>query len=484
MIVQRLTAQRLTQLLGSWRGDGHSYVELSDSIELLVRDGRMPAGSVLPAERPLAEALGVSRTTVAATYERLRERGMAVSRRGSGTIVRPPRAAQSLAPWGHDSDAPLNLSAATPPAWPGLAGLAREVLEEQPEVFALRGYDTIGHPALRQAVADRFTARGLRTTPGQIMVTMGAQHAIFLIARTLLRRGDRALIESPSYPHAREALAAAGGLVAELPVGLEGWDAEETLRIAKATSPRLAYLIPDHHNPTGLSLQPELRAPLISQLAGCGSYVLIDETTAELTLGDRRAVTPFAASAEHEHLGDMLITVGSMGKTVWGGLRIGWVRAAPEVIEQLENARRVGDLGSGTWDQVLASAALGRMDEILDDRSRQLTASHAALMAALEAGLPDWATSNATGGVSVWADLGEPLSTRLGRSVSAHGLELPPGPRYGSPGKFERFIRLPFTAPPAQLEAAVAVLADVWHECVGGVDPRRGRGSQRPDTLV
>ncbi|WP_269087531.1 aminotransferase class I/II-fold pyridoxal phosphate-dependent enzyme [Rathayibacter sp. VKM Ac-2630] len=75
-----------------------------------------------------------------------------------------------------------------------------------PEHFDDGSYDTVGLPMLRRAIAERYTKRGLRTEPGQIMVTIGAQHAIALVARTLLSRGDRALIEAPTYPHAYEAL--------------------------------------------------------------------------------------------------------------------------------------------------------------------------------------------------------------------------------------------------------------------------------------
>lgn len=471
MIAQRLTAHRLHQLLGDWRGDGHSYHELSESIALLVRDGGVPAGTVLPAERPLSEQLGISRTTVAAGYQRLRDTGIAVSRRGSGTVVRAQHRS-GAGSWADAADDEIDLTRASPAPWGGLAQLGQRALTEHADVFSLDGYDTIGRPALRAAIAERYTARGLSTDAGQIMVTLGAQHAIFLIARTLLRRGDRSLIESPSYPHAREALVAAGALIAELPVGAQGYDEASILEIAAQTSPRIAYLIPDHHNPTGLSMPTELRSRLIGTLAGQGAFIVVDETTAELTLGEPSSILPFAAVADHLHQRDQILTVGSLGKTVWGGLRIGWIRAAPDLIAQLEAARRVGDLGTGAWEQVLATLALEQYDEILAERSRGLTAGHRALVAASARLLPQWRLSPAGGGVSAWADLGEPSSTRLSREAARLGLRIPPGPRFGSPGVFERFVRLPFTAPADQLDRAIALLAAAWDD--------RSRGSSTP----
>lgn len=471
MAAQRVPARRLDQLLGNWRGDGHSYHELSESIALLVRDGGLTPGAILPAERPLAEQLGLSRTTVSAAYERLRELGVAASRRGSGTEIRAA-GRRSPDPWDGGREGMIDLGHASPPPWRGLQRLGQRAMSEHPEAFELVGYDTVGHPALRRAIAERYTRRGLPTTPDEIMVTLGAQHAIFLIARTLLRRGDRSLIESPSYPGAREALAAAGALIAELPIGLEGHDQTAALDIAAVTAPRLAYLMPDHHNPTGSSMPESFRGPLIAALTGQGSYVIADETTAEMTfteeastgVGERTPlITPFAAAAPHAHQRDMILTIGSLGKTVWGGLRVGWIRSTPELIARLESARRIGDLGTGTWEQVLATLALAEYDDILAERGLALAAGHRAVTAA-GAGFPGWRLSNASGGVSVWANLGEPSSTRFSRASARHGVSLPPGPRFGSPGVFERFIRLPFTPAEPELSEALRILARAWGE--------------------
>ena len=463
-ITQRLSARQFRELLGEWRGSAPGYLELAESASLLVRDGRVVPGTTLPAERPLAEALGISRTTVAAAYQRLRDLGVVVSRRGSGTVVRGSAAPRGGL-WAGESGG-IDLSSACPEPWSGMPELNARAMAEYPDAFALTGYDTLGLPELRSAIADRYERRGLPTAPEQIMVTLGAQHAIFLIARTLLRRGDRSLVESPSYPHAREALASTGSLVAELPVrgfGADsGYDAASMLEIAERTAPTLAYLIPDHHNPTGLSMPDALKPRLITTLVGRGAYVIADETTAELSLGEPRLPTPFAAFAELEHHQDGILTVGSMGKTVWGGLRVGWIRAAPELIARLEAARRVSDLGTGTWSQVLALLALDSYDEILAERTVQLTARHRTLVNRVAEELPEWRLSDAHGGVCVWADIGARASSRLSRVAASGGLQLPPGPRFGSPGTFERFVRLPFSAPESLITDAVSRLAAAW----------------------
>lgn len=463
MIAQRLSARQLVRLLGNWRGDGHSYVELADSIGILARDGSITIDSALPAERQLAEALQVSRTTVAAAYQRLRERGFAHSRQGSGTVIRLPHEATALTPSGPATEtAEIDLTTACPLPWQGLGSLNAAALSAHPELFLEVGYDTLGRWDLRQAIAERYTARGLPTTPDQIMVTLGAQHAVFLIARTLLRRGDRSLIEAPSYPHAREALAATGAIVVELPVGHAGYDAQQMVSIAGRAAPRLAYLIPDHHNPTGASMPDELRAELISALTAQGSYIIADETTAELTLGAPRSVLPFAAAAMFPQQQDSVLTVGSLGKTLWGGLRVGWIRATPELVARLEVSRRIGDLGTGSWEQLIALQALHRYDEILETRSAELSANYAALAAAITQEFPEWRMSAVRGGVSAWVDLGARYSTRLSREAAGRGVRIAPGSRFGSPGMFERFTRIPFAASPDTLREAVARLRAAW----------------------
>lgn len=470
MVSQRLSARRLTQLLGNWRGHGHSYLELAASIELLVRDGVLAPGAVLPAERPLAEALGLSRTTVSACYQRLRETGVALTKQGSGTVIRAPRMNEHGGTVEH-ADAVIDLTRAIPEPWAGLPMLAARAMNEHPETFELAGYDTRGRAALRERIAARYTERGLPTHADQIMVTVGAQHAIYLIARTLLSRGDRSLIESPSYPHAREALAATGALVADLPVMLDGHDPELTIETVRRTSPTLSYLIPDHHNPSGLSMPQELRSRIITELSARGGYIIVDETTAELCLRETRRVVPFAASAMLPHEQDRVLTVGSLSKTVWGGLRVGWIRAAPELIARLEVSRRVGDLGTSSWEQVLATLAFEHYDEILLDRTRSLTARHRALVEQLSAQLPSWRVSQANGGVCVWVDLGEQRSSALSRECAKLGLQITPGPRFGSPGVFERFLRLPFSASEADLGDAVSLLAAAWATGPHGSSP-------------
>ena len=196
MVDAQISSRALTTLLGEWRASanagGTAYGALADRIRLLIIDGRIPVDTRLPAERELAEQLELSRTTVTAAYRQLRELGFVQSVRGSGSVTRLAGSPTMLSVPGDASY--LDLSKAAMPALPWLVDASRRGVEELPKHLGGSGFDPIGTPGLRAAIADRYTARGLPTMPEQIMVTIGAQHAIALLSRALLGRGDRALI--------------------------------------------------------------------------------------------------------------------------------------------------------------------------------------------------------------------------------------------------------------------------------------------------
>ncbi|MWV51060.1 aminotransferase class I/II-fold pyridoxal phosphate-dependent enzyme [Rathayibacter sp. VKM Ac-2803] len=450
----------LRTLLGDWReqrGTRPAYLALADRIRLLSIDGRIPTDSRLPAERELSTRLGVSRTTVAAAYRELRESGYLVSVRGSGSVTRLPGAAVHAVP----SLAPdfLDFTKAALPAVPELAEAYGRAADRMAEHFDAGSYDTVGLPILRRAIADRYTQRGLRTEPGQIMVTIGAQHAIALVARTLLARGDRALIEAPTYPHAYEALRLAGARLVPVNVdGADGWDGEGLLAALRGTSPSLAYLMPDFHNPTGRSMAPELRERAIAAAARQGTLIIADETTAELDIDRRMTPLPFAAYGPE----GTVLSIGSVGKTLWGGIRIGWIRADRSVIRKLVAARSAGDLGSPVLEQLLVADMLGRMDGVLELRRAQLRAGRDHLEEALSRAIPEWSVPRVSGGLSTWVGLGRPASSQLALAARTSGLLITAGPRFGIDGAFERFLRIPIGYSPETTDRAVEALAAAW----------------------
>ncbi|MCU1551587.1 MAG: PLP-dependent aminotransferase family protein [Glaciihabitans sp.] len=455
-----ISARSLGLLLDAWRDDDvrPAYAALADRIRLLLLDGRIPLGTRIPAERDLASQLNVSRTTITAAYGDLRRGGYLESIRGSGSIARLPfREGRAAAEGGPGV---LDMSKAALPAIPALIDAATEAAAQLPAHLGTSGFDPIGLPMLREALAARYTARGLPTHPDEIMITIGAQHAIALISRALLARGDRALVETPSYPHAMEALRDSGARLVGVSVSTQdGWDEAGFEQVIQRTSPTLGYLMPDFHNPTGLTMSESLRARVVDLATAAGTTLVADETMAELAIDDVPAQPPFAI---HGTAGSRPIMVGSVGKTVWGGVRVGWIRAERPVIQRLVRARNSGDLGTPILEQLIVMSLLKQYDSILETRRLQLRAGRDHLFALLAEQLPEWQVPRVPGGLTAWVNLGSAVSSQLTLAARNEGLLLAAGPRFGIDGAFERFLRIPFSYSADELDRAVAALQRAW----------------------
>jgi DNA-binding transcriptional MocR family regulator len=173
-----ISAHRLSGQLGELPvGRLPLYGALSSRLRMLIADGRLPVGARLPAERELAAAMGLSRVTVSSAYARLREDGWASARRGAGTFSALPAGTQPAA-WvpAPPDEAVIDLAHAAPSAPPEVAAAYAAALADLPRLLPSHGYAPAGLPELRARIADRYTSRGLATTPEQILVTSGALH--------------------------------------------------------------------------------------------------------------------------------------------------------------------------------------------------------------------------------------------------------------------------------------------------------------------
>ncbi|MEV5571857.1 PLP-dependent aminotransferase family protein [Spirillospora sp. NPDC052269] len=442
----KISSHTAARMLGTWQeGPGPAHQRLSDRLRLLVLDGRLSLGATLPGERDLAAALGTSRTTVGAAYRTLVEHGYLATRERARATVRLPQDTPSEPPASTDP-ATIDLSFAAPPAPVEILHAAyAAALERLPRHFERHGYDRHGIAELREAVAGWYRRRGLPTAPDHIMITNGAQHALGLLARTLLAPRDRVLIDHPTYPHAIRTFTDARARLLPVALGTSGWDTAQLHAAGREAN--LAYLIPDFHNPTGMCMSASERHRL---RPSCPT--IIDETMADLAL-DGAGPEPFAA-----HM-PTAISVGSVSKSIWGGLRIGWIRAVPSLLERLEQRRPATDLGTPVVEQLATAVLLEQGQTRRADMLRQLRSQRDALSHALAEHLPDVHAPRPAGGVTLWATFPEPISSRLAAIAPDHGVTIAAGPRFGIGGAFERHVRLPYTLPSAQLAEAVRRLA-------------------------
>lgn len=469
-------SSQLAQLLRIPEGARPYYLALAQAVRDRIRDGRLPLRVRLPAERDLAAALGVSRTTVTTAYDRLRADGYLDSRRGAGSWTTLPLTGTPEAlPYAGDDRDPIlpgrdghpdmiDFGAAAPAAVPELDAAVTAAAAELPRYTRSHGYHPVGVEPLRAAIAGRYTARGLPTRPDQIMVTGGALHALDLVLGLLVGPGDAVATEQPTYVNALRAMRRRNLRV--VPVGITGGCPDIELLEAgmRQAAARLAYVIPDFHNPTGLLMSADRRAELVDAIRSVNGYLVTDETYADMPVGDAvpdDALPPPVAAFDG---GDRVISVGSVTKLFWGGLRIGWIRATPPLVRRLVGLRATQDIAGPVLDQLVAAELLRDVETVRARRRTELAAARDTLLAALATELPEATCDPPQGGLSAWVELAAPVADQLARTARRHGVLVTPGPSFGVDGTLDRFVRLPFCRPPEELAEGVRRLAAAYRE--------------------
>jgi DNA-binding transcriptional MocR family regulator len=462
--------QRLARLVGNF-DRSPAYRGLYARLQELIGDGRIPLGTRLPSERAVTEVLGVSRTTVTRAYSDLVASGFATAQQGSGTYAAVPverRKAldRSLHPIGVSApDDAIDLNCAAGSATPGVAAAFERALARLPSYLSSDGYLPSGLPELQAAIAETYVARGLPTAPEQIVVTSGALSAVAILARAMSQPGDRVMVESPVYSNAVEALRTGGGRLVSSPLadplGETAWDLDGIEATLRQTSPRLAYLIPDFQNPTGFLMSDAERERYSRALRATRTVAIVDETLQPTAHTDEQMPAPFAAHASDA------VSVGSVSKAFWGGLRVGWIRASRSLVDQIVRARVHVDLGTSLFDQLVATELMGA-EGLREVRRERLRSQRDALAAALHAELPDWQFRLPEGGLALWLHLPDGSASRLASEAERVGVYLSPGPAFAVEGGLDSWLRIPFAKSETELVEGVRRMAEVWHETAGG----------------
>jgi 2-aminoadipate transaminase len=281
-----------------------------------------------------------------------------------------------------------------------LGEIASRLLAEDVAV-ALQYSPTEGLPGLRDYVAGRLEShQGRRPATGELMITSGGIDCMELVAKSIVDPGDVVVVEAPTY---LGAIMAFRGYEADLhgvPMDGDGMQVDVLADLLEAgLRPKLLYTIPDHQNPTGLSLSPSRRTALV-ELARRYRFLIIEDV-AYRELGFDGTAPPSLWSAAP----DVVIQAGTFSKTFFPGVRLGWAAGPPEVIAQLVTAKQNSDQCSGALGQRMLEdyGRSGHLDRQLV-ASRALYARRAELMGkALQAHMPQgtsWTTPR--GGFFTW----------------------------------------------------------------------------------
>jgi DNA-binding transcriptional MocR family regulator len=469
--------EELATGLGHWAGGrGPVYRQLADALKAAVTAGDLLPGRRLPAERQLARELTVSRSTVLAAFDLLKREGWLHSRQGSGTwLSRPDSATPPMAERGaaHSLRAnpflrpgarvPIDLATAALPAHPLVAEMIDALRARDVQALTEgHGYAPHGLPELRERVAAAFSAAGAATAADEVLVTTGTQQGLALSAALALRPGDVALVENPTSPGVLDALRAAGADIRGVPVGPRGARLDTLEELMTRLSPRLVVVVPTFHNPTAAVMPAGARRRLAAVAERLQILVAEDLSHADIVLGEAAPPPPLAHYAESH-----VLSLGSMSKLFWGGLRIGWVRAPSHLIARLSRGKATADLGTPLLSQHVAARLLARRDEVAQARREQLQPRLDRLETQLARRLPGWSWTRPSGGLSVWAQLPAGKATAFAQLAQRHGVSVVPGPLLSADESHERHLRISFAPGLAAITEGVDRLAAAWAEHTG-----------------
>jgi GntR family transcriptional regulator/MocR family aminotransferase len=468
-------------------------VRIRQMVVAAIESGRIPAHARMPSSRELAQVLGVARNTVVLAYQQLVDEGLLAARQRSGYFIAKPAPPDGEPPPARRAAPPL--SAAAPLDWPQRFAIApsgqRNIVKprdwlSQPYPFLYGQFDRTLFPTndwrecaraalsvleihnwardmidgddpelvdqLRLHVLPR---RGIWARPDELIVTLGAQQALFLLAQLLLRPGTPVGIEDPGYPDARNIFLTMAARVLPLPIDRDGLIVSPALAHC-----RYLYITAGHQCPTTVPLAPARRQALIEQARRHNLVIIEDDYESDLGSAPRQM--PALKSTDDD---GRILYVGSLSKVLAPGLRLGFIVGPVPVVRELRALRRLMLRHPPANNQRAAALFLGlghykshvrRVGQALQDRG-------AILERALQRHLPGFSWTRTAGASSLWLEAPNGIDTSLlAQRAETRGVLVEPGSVFFMrPPPAERFLRLGFSSIPAErIEAGIASLAE------------------------
>jgi 2-aminoadipate transaminase len=331
-----------------------------------------------------------------------------------------------------------------PSTFPGaaVAEILRE-LAERGDASPFQYTPTDGLAGPRDYVADRIEREGHRPGEGELMLTSGAIEALELLGKALVDKGDRVLVEAPTYLGAIMAFQSFEALVEGVPVDEEGLAVDELERLlADGPAPKLLYTIPDFQNPAGVTLTTERREALVELARRHGLLVVEDLAYRELHFGGERPPTLFSLAP------DVVLQAGTFSKTFFPGVRLGWAAGPAELVAKLVWAKQNTDQCAGALGQRLLEefGRRGYLDEQILRAREVYRARRDTAMESLEqhvAGRATW--TRPEGGFFTWLELAEGDGVDVARRALEAGVAVVPGPAFFAQGGGQRNVRISYS---------------------------------------
>lgn len=422
---------------------------IADLIATEIDDGRLEVGARVASIRDAADHFGVARNTLVEAYDRLVATGYLNARPGSGFYVaRNPRPDSSVKPE-HFTDAIDTVSllreqlngtfsvragdGRAPASWMEGSQLGRYLRHrggdhEDGDDFEYGKPQGFG--PLRDSIARTLAERSIHAPSDQVLLTFGANHALDLLIRHFVEPGDTVLVETPGYYPLFGKLRLAKADIVGIHRGPDGPDPDRLDDIVRACRPKLFFLQPMAHNPTGTSLSLAAMHRILKVAERHGVFLVEDDPFADIL----PRATPHLAALDGL---DQVIYLGTFSKTLSASLRCGYIAASPPLIQSLTDIKMLTVVSSsGVAERMVNDMILrGRYRRHLARlRGRVEQASAQAAAALREAGLT--AVSGPAGGYYIWCRLPDGMNDlALARQASTRGIFLAPGSIFSLPGQ-------------------------------------------------
>ncbi len=458
--------------------------QLADRLSERIKDRLLPAGSRLPSVRQCAAQNGVSAATVVAAYDLLVARGLVQAQPQRGFFVR-----SGLAEFSNDFSAksavkpaqaaiesianfaplPAPVSATSlirrmfaqrlagqrsPDEQPGMGVLPRAWLQNEHlpralrqvattrgvQELALQYGDPQGDLPLRQALAARLADLNVNATPGQIITTVGATHALDIASRCLLKPGDAVLVEEPGWAVEFARLAAMGMRLLPVPRGPDGPDLQVMAALCAAHAPKLFVSVSVLHNPTGACLSPASAHQVLQLAQKHQFYVLEDDTYSHLAPS---AATRMAALDGLCGQQSRVIYISGFAKVLAPNWRVGFMAAPQHLVERLTDTKMLSTLTTPALTERALALYIekGQLRRHSKSVRSQLASARSRVVKLAHASGCTFAAEPA--GLFGWVDVG--LDTdRLAQRMLDHGVLLAPGSLFHATHKPSSLMRINF----------------------------------------
>ena len=440
------------------------YRQIYELIEERISYGEFPPGSLLPSERKLAEELQVNRMTIAHVYDELQASGLVERKKGSGTRVSTHK--WGVLPKGVTNWRKYIESGSFIPTYPLIkkirdeakqmkdgfnlasgelstdlfpTGLLQASFAEQMVSNDLGSVHQQGHLKFREAIS-RFAKEELHigTTSSSVLVTSGAQQALYLITQCLLNPGDAVAIEAPSYTYSLSLFQSAGLRIFGLPVDKDGINPDDIVKLYEKHQIRMIFLNPTFQSPTGTVLSESRRKKVLEISSKYGIPIVEDDPVSLLSLEGKRQYPLKSIDPS----GNVLY-IGSLSKVIASSLRVGWIIGPQSVINRLADARHQIDFGLSIFPQIIASQILKspKYQSHLEDLRKELLERRDEMAAVLEELLGDEITLTIpSGGLFLWCKINRKIDDQklVDEAIKNKFLYMP-GSVYGAPNGYARF---------------------------------------------